>query len=139
MFMRAVHPGEVLKDELDELGVAPTEFARQIDVPPNRVSQIIAGKRAVTGDTALRFGHWFGAEPQFWLNLQSAYEIRIAVERAGRERLRGCPCELARTIGRARDRLDSLDETVAHAPAPLAGAASLGTHFWRDSSPRRWR
>ena len=85
MLMRAVHPGEILKDELDELGVAPTEFARQIDVPPNRVSQIIAGKRAVTGDTALRLGHWFGAEPQFWLNLQSAYEIRKAEEKAGRE------------------------------------------------------
>ncbi len=85
MFMRAVHPGEVLKDELDELGVTPTEFARQIDVPPNRVSQIIAGKRAVTGDTALRFGHWFGTDPQFWLNLQSAYEIRIAEEKAGQE------------------------------------------------------
>jgi addiction module HigA family antidote len=84
MFMRAVHPGEVLKDELDGLGVSPTEFARQIDVPPNRISQIIAGKRAVTGDTALRFGHWFGTEPQFWLNLQSAYEIRIAEEKAGR-------------------------------------------------------
>lgn len=85
MFMRAVHPGEVLKDELDELDVTPTEFARQIDVPPNRVSQIISGKRAVTGDTALRFGHWFGVDPQFWLNLQSAYEIRIAEEKAGRE------------------------------------------------------
>jgi addiction module HigA family antidote len=85
MFMRAVHPGEVLKDELDGLGVTPTEFARQIDVPPNRISQIIAGKRAVTGDTALRFGHWFGTEPQFWLNLQSAYEIRIAKEKAGQE------------------------------------------------------
>ncbi|MCO5155928.1 MAG: HigA family addiction module antitoxin [Aquamicrobium sp.] len=83
MFMRAVHPGEILKDELDGLGVSPTEFARQIDVPPNRVSQIIAGKRAVTGDTALRFGHWFGTEPQFWLNLQSAYEIRVAEEKAG--------------------------------------------------------
>ncbi|MCO5135383.1 MAG: HigA family addiction module antitoxin [Zhengella sp.] len=85
MFMRAVHPGEVLKDELEELGVSPTEFARQIDVPPNRVSQIIAGKRAVTGDTALRFGHWFGTDPQFWLNLQSAFEIRVAEDRAGRE------------------------------------------------------
>lgn len=85
MFMRAVHPGEVLKAELEELNVTPTEFARQIDVPPNRVSQIIAGKRAVTGDTALRFGHWFGTDPQFWLNLQSAYEIRIAEEKAGRE------------------------------------------------------
>jgi addiction module HigA family antidote len=83
--MRAVHPGEILKDELDELGITPTEFARRIDVPPNRISQIIAGKRAVTGDTALRFGHWFGTDPQFWLNLQSAYEIRIAGEKTGRE------------------------------------------------------
>jgi addiction module HigA family antidote len=85
MFMRAVHPGEILKDELDELGVTRTEFARQIDVPPNRISQIIAGKRSVTGDTALRLGHWFGTDPQFWLNLQSAWEIRIAEEKAGRE------------------------------------------------------
>lgn len=85
MFMRAVHPGEILKDELDELGITPTEFARRIAVPANRISQIIAGKRAVTGDTALRFGHWFGTEPQFWLNLQSAYEIRIAEEKVGRK------------------------------------------------------
>ena len=85
MFMRAVHPGEVRKDELGEPGVTPTEFARQIDVPPNRISQIIAGKRAVTGDTALRLGHWFGTDPQFWLNLQSAYDIRMAEEKAGRE------------------------------------------------------
>lgn len=85
MLMRAVHPGEILKDELDELEISPTEFARQIDVPANRISQIIAGKRAVTGDTALRFGHWFGTEPQFWLNLQSAYEIRLAAEKAGEE------------------------------------------------------
>jgi len=85
MFMRAVHPGEVLKDEFNELGVTPTEFARQIDVPPNRISQIIAGKRAVTGDTALRFGRRFGVAPQSWLNLQSANEIRTAEEKAGRE------------------------------------------------------
>lgn len=57
MFKRAVHPGKVLKDELEEMGVMPTAFARQINVPPNRVSQIIAGKRSVAGDTALRFGH----------------------------------------------------------------------------------
>jgi addiction module HigA family antidote len=55
MFTRAVHPGEVLKDELEELGMTPTEFARQIRVPPNRISQIIHGKRSITGDTALRF------------------------------------------------------------------------------------
>src|SRR4029079_9378275 len=78
MFMRAVHPGEVLKDELGELGITPTEFARQIDVPPNRISQIIAGKRAITGDTALRFGHWFGTDPQFWLNLQVQHDLVVA-------------------------------------------------------------
>ncbi|MFA7505607.1 MAG: HigA family addiction module antitoxin [Burkholderiaceae bacterium] len=85
MFMRAVHPGEILKEELDEAGITPTEFARQIDVPPNRISQIIAGKRAVTGDTALRLGHWFGMEPQFWLNLQAAFDVRMAQEIAGQE------------------------------------------------------
>ena len=84
MFMRAVHPGIVLKEELEELGITPTEFARQIDVPANRVSQIIAGKRSVTGDTALRFGHWFGTDPQFWLNLQSQFELAIADQETGK-------------------------------------------------------
>ena len=85
MFRRAVHPGEILKDELTEFGVTPTEFARQIGVPANRVSQIVAGKRSVTGDSALRFGHWFGVEPQFWLNLQSQYDLRVAEEKVGDE------------------------------------------------------
>ncbi len=83
MFKRAVHPGEILKDELDELNVTPTEFARQIDVPPNRISQILAGKRAVTGDTALRFGHWFGMDPQFWLNLQAQFDLAVADKQTG--------------------------------------------------------
>ena len=83
MFRRAVHPGEVLKDELAEFDVTPTEFARQIDVPANRVSQIILGKRSVTGDSALRFGHWFGVDPQFWLNLQSQYDLCVAEQRTG--------------------------------------------------------
>ena len=84
MFKRAVHPGVILKDELSELGVTPTEFARQIDVPANRVGQIIAGKRAITGDTALRFGHWFGVDPQFWLNLQSQFDLALAERQSGR-------------------------------------------------------
>ena len=83
MFTRAVHPGTVLKDELEELDITPTEFARQIDVPPNRVSQIIAGKRSITGDTALRFGHWFGIDPQFWLNLQAQFELAEADRETG--------------------------------------------------------
>lgn len=83
IFKRIVHPGEVLKGELEELNVTPTEFARQIDVPPNRVGQIIAGKRAITGDTALRFGHWFGIEPQFWLKLQAQFYLAIADRETG--------------------------------------------------------
>ena len=83
MLKRAVHPGVILKDELAELGVSQAEFARQINVPPNRISQIIAGKRAVTGDTALRLGHWFGMDPQFWLNLQSQFDLAIAYRQVG--------------------------------------------------------
>jgi proteic killer suppression protein len=65
--------------------VTPTELSRQISVPPNRISQIIQGKRAITGDTALRLGHWFQTSAQFWLNLQSAYDLRIANDEIGRE------------------------------------------------------
>ena len=83
MLKRAVHPGEILRDELAELGVSQSEFARQLNVPPNRISQIIAGKRSVTGDTALRFGHWFGVEPQFWLNLQAQFDLAVAEQRIG--------------------------------------------------------
>jgi len=81
----AIHPGEILADELEELDVSPTELARQINVPANRISQIINGKRAITGDTALRLGHWFGNSAQFWLNLQSSYDLRIAEQEAGAE------------------------------------------------------
>jgi addiction module HigA family antidote len=81
----AIHPGEILADELAELGVTPTELSRFIDVPPNRVTQIIHGRRGITGDTALRLGHWFGTSPQFWLNLQGAYDIRMAKEKAGKD------------------------------------------------------
>ena len=81
----AIHPGEVLADELEEIGVSPTELSRQLAVPANRISQIIQGKRAISGDTALRLGHWFGMSPQFWLNLQSAYDMRLAEKVSGAE------------------------------------------------------
>ncbi len=80
-----IHPGEILADELQELGVTPTELARQINVPANRITQIIHGRRGITGDTALRLGHWFGTSAQFWLNLQSAHDIRVAEQQVGRE------------------------------------------------------
>ena len=79
----AIHPGEILADELAEAEVTPTALARAIGVPPNRVTEIIHGRRGITGDTALRLGHWFGTSPQFWLNLQGAYDLRVASERAG--------------------------------------------------------
>lgn len=83
MLQRVVHPGEVLKEELEEFGITPTELARQIAVPPNRVSQIIAGKRSISGDTALRLGHWFGVEPQFWMNLQTQFDLVVAGQAIG--------------------------------------------------------
>ena len=97
MFKRAIHPGEVLKDELKERGISPAEFARCIDVPPNRISQIIAGKRSVTGDTALRLGHWFGMEPQFWLNLQTQFDLSLADQRVGAE-VRALPTAAATSV-----------------------------------------
>ena len=80
-----IHPGEILAHELAEIGITPTELARQLQVPPNRMSQIISGKRAITGDTALRLGHWFRNNAQFWLNLQSAYDLRMAERDVGKE------------------------------------------------------
>lgn len=85
MARTAIHPGEILAGELEELGVSPTELARQIRVPANRISQIINGKRSITGDTALRLAHWFGTSPQFWMNLQALYDVRMAEEDAGTE------------------------------------------------------
>ena len=80
-----IHPGEILADELTEAGLSAAELARQLKVPPNRISQIIAGRRNITGDTALRLGHWFGNNAAFWLNLQTAYELRMAEQAVGAE------------------------------------------------------
>jgi antitoxin HigA-1 len=81
----AIHPGEILADELEELGVTPTELARLLRVPANRLTQIVRRKRGITGDTALRLGHWFGTGAQIWLNLQSSYELRLAEEQSAAE------------------------------------------------------
>lgn len=85
MASTAVHPGEVLAKKLRALGVSPTELARLIDVPPNRVTQIIHGRRGITGDTALRLGHWFKNSAQYWLSLQNEFEIQLAEKKAGED------------------------------------------------------
>ena len=80
----AIHPGEHRAEELKALGMSAAELARQMKVPTNRVTGILNGQRALTGDTALRLGHFFGTSPEFWLNLQSLYELRLAEERIGK-------------------------------------------------------
>ncbi len=83
MTRTAIHPGEHLGEELRELGMSAAELSRQIGVPVNRVTGIINGQRGVTADTALRLGHWFGTSPEFWLNLQNLYELRLARREIG--------------------------------------------------------
>ena len=78
-----IHPGEHLAEELQELGITAAELSRQIDVPVNRITGIINGQRGITADTALRLGHWFGTSPQFWMNLQQQYELRLAEKEVG--------------------------------------------------------
>ena len=83
MLCTPIHPGEHLAEELRELGFSAAELARQIAVPINRITGIINGQRGVTADTALRLAHWFGTSPQFWMNLQQMYELRVAEREVG--------------------------------------------------------
>ncbi len=84
MALTAIHPGEHLAEELKELGMSAAELARQLGVPTNRVTEILNGRRAITGDTALRLAHFFGTTAEFWLNLQSLFELRVAQKKAGK-------------------------------------------------------
>lgn len=79
----AIHPGEILKDELEELNMPASKLAEIIGVPANRISLIILGKRAVSADTALRLAQYFGTSPDFWLNLQKIYELDLAKKAIG--------------------------------------------------------
>ncbi len=80
-----IHPGVILKDELAEMGLNAAQLARYIHVPNNRLYQILDGRRAITADTALRLGKWFGMSAAFWLNLQKSYELRLAEKAIGKE------------------------------------------------------
>jgi len=84
MAMTAIHPGEHLAQELAELGMSAAELARKLDVPTSRIAGILNGQRPMTGDTALRLAHFFGTSAEFWLNLQSLYDLRIAEKKAGK-------------------------------------------------------
>ena len=97
----AIHPGEHLGEELRALDMSAAELARRLGVPTNRITQILHGTRSITGDTALRLGHFFGTSAQFWLNLQSLYDLRIAEQRAGKS-IRALP-----RLHRPRERNES--------------------------------
>jgi addiction module HigA family antidote len=84
MGMLAIHPGEHLAEELNELEMSAARLTRQLKVPTNRMTEILNGQRAVTGDTALRLGHFLGTSAEFWLNLQKLYELRLAEKKAGK-------------------------------------------------------
>jgi addiction module HigA family antidote len=86
----AIHPGEHLAEELKALDMSAAELARKLNVPTNRITQILNGQRSITGDTALRLAHFFGTSPEFWLNLQSIYELRLAKQKSGKA-IRGLP------------------------------------------------
>jgi len=84
MPITAIYPGEHLAEEIETLKMTAAELARQLKVPTNRITEILNGRRAITGDTALRLGHFFGTSAEFWLNLQSLYELRLAELKAGK-------------------------------------------------------
>ncbi len=81
--MNPIHPGEILKDELAEIDLSANAFARELHVPTNRITAILNGSRSITADTALRIARFFGTTPEFWLNLQTAYELKLARQVVG--------------------------------------------------------
>ena len=98
--MRPVHPGEILGEELQELGMSANALAKALDVPPNRITAILKGQRGITADTALRLSRYFGTTPQLWQNLQKTFELRVAEIESGRdiaERVR--PRKTAQAVG----------------------------------------
>lgn len=81
--LKPVHPGEILREELQELGMSANALAKSLGVPTNRITAILNGQRRVTADTALRLSRYFGTSPQLWLNLQQAFELRVAEIESG--------------------------------------------------------
>ena len=83
--MRPVHPGEILREEIKTLGLSANALSKRLDVPVNRITAILQGRRSVTANTALRLARFFGTSPQVWMNLQKTYELRREEIEAGRE------------------------------------------------------
>jgi len=83
--MRAIHPGEILKGELEELHLSANAFSKSLDVPANRITAILSEQRGISADTALRLARFFGTSPDFWMSLQSSYDVKVAMAAVGQE------------------------------------------------------
>jgi addiction module HigA family antidote len=83
--MKPVHPGEVLRDKLEVLAMSARALAEALNVPGNRITAILKGQRGITADTSLRLARYLGTTPEFWLNLQKLYELRVAQVEAGEQ------------------------------------------------------
>src|ERR1700730_546972 len=80
--MRAIHPGEILRDELEFLGLSANKFAMKLHVPANRITTILNGKRSISAETALRLSRFLGTTPEFWINLQTAFDLKTEYNRS---------------------------------------------------------
>ena len=145
--MRPVHPGEILRDELDDLGLSADALSRALGVPLNRVTMILNGQRGVSADTALRLARYFGTTPELWLNLQQTWELRRVEIAAGGDIVkRVTPRSSGRTAARSRrfseryvQSIDLVDRFEAepsstHARNALAAIGRLqddGAAFWK--------
>jgi addiction module HigA family antidote len=83
--MRAIHPGEILKGELEELNLSANAFSKALDVPANRITAILSEQRGISADTALRLARFFGTSPDFWMSLQTSYDVKVARAAVGKE------------------------------------------------------
>ncbi len=83
--MRPIHPGEILKGEIEELNLSANAFAKALDVPTNRITAILNKQRGITADTALRLARFFSSSPDFWMSLQSSYDVKLAHAAAGKD------------------------------------------------------
>ncbi len=99
----AIHPGQHLAEQLEELQMSAAELSRQLKVPTNRITEILNGQRSITGDTALRLGHFFGTSAELWMNLQKLYELRLADQKAG-DTIKALPTLASRGQGDSQPR-----------------------------------
>jgi addiction module HigA family antidote len=126
--MRPIHPGEILKGEIEELGLSARQLAMALGVPTSRVTSIVHEARALTADTALWLARYFGASPEFWLNLQSAYELRRAQQEHG---ARIAQEVVPRRIGNSHDLLAPPLREHSQRPTARRRAAQCGLDMLR--------